>query len=227
MRATWRHLWLTPISSLAFALMYLEIFEGLKANLRDSKSIILICALAPLVLTTIADVDSVRQEFYVVLATTIPILLFALLVRHQTQRDLILKALDETEALEGEIAALRAKAHPDDASSLANLDELAAGRSQNKEELRNLAPRALAEIATSLFFTAIGMAGCLTALATGKSNYFTFYLPLLAMLLLGYAIASSEIGNYKVYFGVRGLLRSVQPSGAHEERTDNAGMKVV
>lgn len=156
-------------------------------------------------MTFFVDPSKIDQDFYIVLATTIPILLFALLLRLAALRDIIIETLDDARDTR-DISELREMASPDDLATHAKLDELTRRRAKSVKLVEALAPRAFLSLLATLGIAAGAEVASLAVVAIDRSSALSFYVASLRTATLAYSIASNEIASYKLSFGQRGLL---------------------
>jgi peptidoglycan/LPS O-acetylase OafA/YrhL len=186
--------------------MLVELWQGARSSARQCATVGVGTAGLALAASFFIEPNQVHQDFYAVLATTVPILLFALLVRLAAMRDLIVETLDEVRRLESLITEMREKARPEDSPSRAKLDELSGGRERNAKELGELAPRMLVGLLAALLIAALAEVACFAALAMNESTAGTFYISTMGTAVVAYSVASNEVATYKLSFGERGLM---------------------
>jgi hypothetical protein len=164
-------------------------------------------------LSFLVEPGQVHPDFYSVLATTIPVLLFALLVRLSSVRDLAAELFAEIREDERQIEELRRTAPPEGTTAPARLDELLVDRKKSAEALEEAGPRMLAALLAAFFVAALAEVACLVALAMNESTEAAFYASSVGTAIVAFLIANNEIGNFRLSFSRSGLLL---PSQAKE-----------
>lgn len=182
-----------------------ELSQGVRRSARQCVTLALGAIGLALGMSFYVEPGQVHQDFYAVLATTIPILLFALLVRLAATRDVVVEMLDEARD-ESDIAELREKAHPGDSTSRVKLDDLSEQRKRSAKQLEELAPRVLAGLLAALLVAALAEIACLAALAISESTTVTFYIASIGTAVVACSVGTNEVATYRLSFGERGVL---------------------